>query len=88
MSKPCATKRIVCWFVILLEFDFLVAIKPRRTHQQAHHLSHITSSEAPIRVKDDLPNSTLFLVETATQWAESIIEVLTSGFVELRGLTT
>ena len=44
--------------------------------------------EAPIGVKDDLPNSTLFLVETAPRWVELIIEVLTSGFVEPRGLTT
>ena len=44
--------------------------------------------EAPMGVKDDLPDSTLFLVETAPRWAESIIGVLTSGFVEPRGLTS
>ena len=78
--------RIVRWFVILLEFDFSVAVKPRSTHQQADHLSCITSSEAPSGVTDDLRDSVLFLVETAPRWAESIIKLLTSGFVEPRGL--
>ena len=32
VNKPCATGHIVCWFVILLEFDFLVAVKLRKTH--------------------------------------------------------
>ena len=42
-NKPCATGRIVRWFVILLEFDFiLVAVKKGSTHHRADHLSRIT----------------------------------------------
>ena len=87
VNKPCAIGRIVRWFVILLEFDFSVAIRPGSTHQRADHLSRIMSGEAPMGVKDNLPDSTLFLVETAPRWAESIIEVLTSGFAKTKGLT-
>ena len=65
LDKPCAIERIVCWFVILLEFDFLVAIQPRSTHQQTNHLSCVMSGEALMGVEDDFPDSTLFLVETA-----------------------
>ena len=33
VNKPCATGRIVRWFVILLEFDFTVVVKKGSTHQ-------------------------------------------------------
>ena len=46
------------------------------------------SSEAPMGVKDDLPDLTLFLVETTPRWAESTIEVLMSGFAKTKGLTS
>ena len=64
VNKPCAIGRIVRWFVILLEFDFTVAVKKGSTHQRADHLSRITSGEAPIGVDDDIPDATLFQVET------------------------
>ncbi len=34
VNKPCATGRIVRWFVILLEFDFEVAVKKGTMHQR------------------------------------------------------
>ena len=44
--------------------------------------------EDPMGIKDDLLDSTLFLVETAPRWVESIIEVLTSDFAKTKGLTS
>ena len=76
VNKPCATGRIIRWFVILLEFDFTVAVKPGRSHQRADHLSRITSGEAPTGVDDDLPDAALFLVEIAPRWSKRILEVL------------
>ena len=76
MNKPCATGRIVRWFVTLLEFDFTIAIKPGRSHQRANHLSRITNGEAPTCVDDDLPDATLFQIDIAPRWAEPILEVL------------
>ena len=61
-NKPCNTGRIVRWFVILLEFDFTIAIKKGLTHKRADHMSRITNGKAPIGVDDDLPNATLFQI--------------------------
>ena len=47
VNKPCSIGRIVRWFVILLEFDFTVAIKKGLTHKRADHMSRITNGEAP-----------------------------------------
>ena len=46
VNKPCATGQIVRWFVILLEFDFEVAVKKGTMHQRADHLSRITLRES------------------------------------------
>ena len=88
VNKPCATGRIVRWFIILLEFDFEVAVQKGLTHQRADHLSRITSGEAPIGVEDDMPDSTLFLVETAPKWSEPILDILTTGQVQLQNNNT
>ena len=52
------------------------------------HLSRIMLGETPIGKNDDLPNSTIFKVEIGPKWAGSIIEVLTTGFVDPKGLTS
>ena len=88
VNKPCATGRIVRWFIILLEFDFKVAVRKGLTHQRADHLSRITSGEAPTGVEDDMPDSTLFLVETAPKWSEPILDILTTGHVQLQNNNT
>ena len=69
------------WFVILLEFDFTVAVKKGSTHQRADHLSRITSGEAPTGVDDDIPDATLFQIETAPRWAKHIVSFLSTGYI-------
>ena len=44
VNKPCSTGRIVRWFVMLLEFDFTVAVKKGLTHRRADHM-HVTGAD-------------------------------------------
>ena len=37
VNKPCNIGCIVRWFLILLEFDFIVVVKKGITHQRAYH---------------------------------------------------
>ena len=60
VNKPCSTGRLVRWFVILLEFEFIVAVKKGSTHQRADHVSRIPNGEHPIGVSDELPDACLF----------------------------
>ena len=62
-NKPCSTRRIVRWFLILLEFDFTVVVKKGSTHIQADHLSRMIHGEPPLGVDDDLPDAYLFSIE-------------------------
>ena len=39
VNKPCSTGQIVKWFIILLEFDFTVCVRPGKLHSRADHLS-------------------------------------------------
>ena len=74
VNKPCATGRIVRWFIILLEFDFIVVVKKGSTHQQADHLSRIMLGEEPTGVNDELPDASLFRVELVPKWSEQVCE--------------
>ena len=87
VNKPCATGRIVRWFIILLEFDFTVAVKKGSTHQRADHLSRIMSGEEPIGVDDELPDASLFRVELVPKWSEQVIQLLTTGSLTHTGDT-
>ena len=39
VNKPCNIGRLVIWFIILIEFDFIMVVKKGKTHQIADHLS-------------------------------------------------
>ena len=52
VNKPCSTRCIVRWFIILLEFDFTVVVKKGTTHQRADHLSCLMNGDAPMGVED------------------------------------
>ena len=85
VNKPCSIGRIVRWFVILLEFDFIVAVKKGSTHQRADHLSRITMGEESIGVQDDLLDASLFRVEMVPKWSEQVVHLLTTGFAKGSG---
>ena len=67
--------------MILLEFDFTVAVKKGNTHQRVDHLSRIMTRESPTRVDDDLLDATLFAIETAPRWAQTIVTFLSMGTI-------
>ena len=77
MNKPCSTCRLVRWFVILLEFDFTVAITKASTHQSANNVSRIPNGEHPIGVSDELLDACLFQIEMVPKWSERLVHFLT-----------
>ena len=81
VNKPCSTGRIVRWFVILLEFDFTVAVKKGSTHTRADHVSRLTNGEEATGVPDDLPDAPLFQLEMAPKWSERIVLFLMTALV-------
>ena len=81
VNKPCATGRIVRWFVILLEFDFEVAFKKGTMHQRADHLSRIPSREATVGINDDLPDAILFNIEWVPRWSEELVSFLNTAVI-------
>ena len=54
VNKPCSTRKLVWWFVILLEFDFTMDVKKGSTHTQDNHMSYIENGEPPHGVNDEL----------------------------------
>ena len=58
-----------------------MAVKKGSTHQRADHLSRIMTGESPTGVDDDLSDATLFAVETAPRWAQTIVTFLSMGTI-------
>ncbi|MCO5555292.1 hypothetical protein L7F22_008837 [Adiantum nelumboides] len=83
VNKPCSTGRIVRWFIILLEFDFMVVVKKGTTHQRADHLSRLMHGEAPTGIDDELPDVYLFNIDMVPRWSEEVIPLLTIGSLYL-----
>ena len=73
VNKPCNMGQIVRWFIILLEFDFIVVVKKGTTHQRANHLLRLTSGEAPKGIEDDLPDAYLFNIEMISKWRKKLV---------------
>ena len=83
VNKPCNTRRIVRWFIILLEFYFTLVVKKGKIHQRVDHLSCLIHGEKPTRVEDDLPNAYLFNVEMIPRWSEELVPLLTIMILKL-----
>lgn len=81
VNKPCSTGRIVWWFVILLEFDFTVAVKKGSTHTQADHVSRLQNGEAAEGIEDDLPDAALFQIEMVPHWSQRVVHFLMTAEV-------
>ena len=79
VKKPCNTGRIVQWFLILLEFDFIVVVKKGISHQQEDHLSRLINGEDPMGVPYDLRDAYLFNVEMVPKWSKNIVPMLIVG---------
>ena len=77
VNKLCATR----WFVILLEFDFEVAIKKGTMHQRANHLLRITSREATMSINDNLSDAILFNIEWVLRWSEELVSFLNTAVI-------
>ena len=55
-------------------------MRPGKKHVMADHLSRIPNGEAPTGIDDDLPDTSLFMVETMPEWSEKIVNFLVNGF--------
>ena len=67
--------------MILLEFEFEVAVKKGTMHQKADHLSKITSGEAATGINDDLPDAILFNIEWVPRWSEELVSFLITAII-------
>jgi hypothetical protein len=62
VNKPMVTSQIAIWLLLLQEFDFKVVHKPSRIHFVRDHLSQTGHGESITRVKDQLLDTTWFVV--------------------------
>jgi hypothetical protein len=62
VNKPEVSKRIAIW-LLFLEYEFIVAYKPSRTHVVFDVLSKILDSSKPLGVLDQTADASLFSIK-------------------------
>lgn len=83
INKPCSIGWIVKWFLVLLEFYFIIVVKKGTTHQRADHLSRLIHGEPLIGVDDYLLDAYLFNIEIVPKWSAKWIPLLTIGQIDI-----
>ena len=79
VNEPCNIGRIVRWFLILLELDFIMVVKKGKTHLRVDHLSRLTNGEKPERINDKLLETYLFTIEMVPKWFEETVSLMSIG---------
>ena len=62
VNKPCSTRCISRWLLLLLEFNFNVMVREGKQHYIADHMSRVTNGENATRIDDNLLDSQLFIL--------------------------
>ena len=87
VNKALLGGKIYQWLLLFQEFDFEVIVKPGRQNVGPDHLSMIESGEEPKNLEDNLLYVQLFAITAYDKQFNSIIHVLSTGYVH-EGFTT
>ena len=79
MNKPCNKSKLLRWFLILLDINFMIKFKQKKKHLKANHLSWMIYGEKPTEIDDDLPDVYLFLVVMIPKRSKPTVFLLTIG---------
>ena len=65
INKLNLSGRLACWVLLLLEFNFIVVVRPGKSHGNADLLSKLQPTSPPniVPLDDNLPDANLFEVD-------------------------
>ena len=84
VHKQALTGRLAQWMLLLQEFDFDIQHRPRVQHAIANYLSRLESWEPMEQEYDDLPDASLFSIDTKSTdpedaWIIDMTHFLSTG---------
>ena len=81
VNKDQPIERIARWILLLQEFDYFVIHRLGSQHAIADYLSRLDSGEPPIGISKELPDATIFQVETmmTENWYDQMLNFLMDG---------
>ena len=77
--KPCLTRRITQWLLLLQEFQFWIVLKAGKSHLPADHMLHISNNMFDSSVDDEFPDAMLFVVDVVPEWYFGVSEYLSTS---------
>ncbi len=63
VNKPQVFGRIARWLLLFLEYEFIIAYKPNRTHVVANVLSKLPNNLEPLGILDQTVDASLFSIK-------------------------
>ena len=76
VNKPELSGQLVCWMLLLTEFNYTVQYKLGKKHLQANHLSRISTELSSTDIDDKFPDVRLFAIRKVPSWYKYIAEFL------------
>ncbi|CAN6584400.1 unnamed protein product [Malus baccata var. baccata] len=85
LSKKDAKPRLICWILLLQEFDLEIRDKNGSENVVADHLSRLiiptASEEDSLPLRESFPDEQLFAVQFRTPWFADMVNYLVKGVV-------
>ena len=78
MNKTQLSGRLARWVLLLTEFDYSVQYKPGKMHNQADHLSRLSTELATEPIDDEFPDGLLFALTKVPSWYGHIAKFLST----------
>ena len=79
INKPQLSGRIARWILLLREFNFIINVRPRKSHTNADFLSQVSEQVNPKSIDDAFPDAHLFNVDIIPPKYADVIYYLTKG---------
>ena len=79
INKPQLTGHIAKWVLLLQEFDFIINVRPEKSHTNVDFLSRVSEQVNPKSIDDAFPDAHLFNVDIIPPEYADVIYYLIKG---------
>jgi hypothetical protein len=81
LTKKDAKTLLICWILLLQEFDLEIRDKKGAENCVADHLSRMQVKESDLPIDDYLRHDTLLKVTTASPWYANLVNYMVTGYI-------
>ena len=81
LTKKDAKPRLICWILLLQEFDLEISDKKGADNCVADHLSRMQIQGSDLPINDYLRDDTLLKVTSSSPWYANLVNFMVTGYI-------